>query len=503
MVSTKVIVPAVYSPWSEVDRNYCINPRPTTFAGSGWTSIGGSVDGEWVVYTAPATVVGYIFAAPFGEALNAGDVITLSAVVRNDDPTVTHLRFVPRTTAYLGSYLVPAPAGVEVEATITYTVTAPIDAGVLHLSVVPADAAGTLQSRPAGSSFRVRRPRYNRGAIDLGFYDGDTPSTTLDAYSWSGAAKGSASIHQRRILITPEITGPVYEVVTLASAADTITFRALPEVGVSGFVYDNETLQRWYDLPSTDVDVNQRPNAHGAFGLGQVFTKEARPLIAGQYYGTSSADAKAARLRLSAMFADGQAVTMSVTDEAGVTETRTVNVVDFSAPFTADFSHFTFDIETIATDPRRYGASSTITTGLPTASSGLVWNLGTSPSGLFFDWGTPGNPGIVAFTNTGVATTFPRLEVGGPGAISGGFRITEVETGREIIYGRTVTNGQTVVLDSRTQRAYLNLGDVTGALTKRQWFSIPRGATRRYQITPLGPYSGTPGMTLYTAPANL
>jgi len=502
MVSSKVVAPAVYGSWVELDRNYCINPRPSVFAGSGWQSIGGSIDGEWVVYTAPAAVVGYIFAAPFEEALVAGDVVTFSAIVRNDDPGITHLRFAPRTNAYLATNPIPTPPGVEVEATVTYVVTAPIAAGVLHLSVVPSDAAGTFQSRPIGSSFRVRRPRYNRGSVDLGFYDGNTPSGTLEGYAWTGAVGGSASARSRRILITPEQVAPVYETVTLTSASDSITFRALPEAA-SGFVYDNETLERWYALPSTDPKVNKRPNAHGAFGLGQVFAKEAKPLIAGQYYGTSSADAKAARRRLSAMFADGFPVTMSVTDEDGYTETRTVTVADFSAPFTADFSHFTFDIETIATDPRRYGATASASTDMPTASSGLVWNLGSAPSGRFFEWGTPGNPGIVTFTNTGGSATYPRLEVGGPGNISGGFRITEIETGRELIYTRTITSGQIVVLDSRTERASLGTGDVTAGLSKRQWFRIPAGATRRYQITPLGPYSGAPAMTLYTASANL
>ena len=132
-----------------------------------------------------------------------------------------------------------------------------------------------------------------------------------------------------------------------------------------------------------------------------------------------------------------------------------------------------------------------------------MWNLGTAPSGLYFDWGTEGASGQVSLTNTGMATTLPRIEVGGPGAFDAGFRITEIETGRELTFTRATDTGDVVVLDSRTQRARIGSGDVTAFLSSRDWFSIPAGATRRYQINPLGGVTGAPTMTLYTAPAYL
>lgn len=289
--------------------------------------------------------------------------------------------------------------------------------------------------------------------------------------------------------------------VELISPTDTITFAATPDVA-TGWVYDNDTLDAWYALPSTDPKLSKRPNAHGSYGLGQIFAKEHRPIVSGQYYGATSGEALLARNRLNALFADGKPVTMRVTDDLGAT-TRTVWLLEASTSFRYDFSHFPFDLVLVAPDPRRYGPTVSDSEGMPSAGSGLVWNLGTSGSGLFFDWGSIGVLGQVEYTNTGTAATLPRIEVGGPGAFDLGFRITEIETGRELIFNRSTNTGEVIVFDSRTQRATLGAGDVTAFLSSRDWFSIPAGATRRYQINPLGSVTGAPLITLYAASASM
>lgn len=288
--------------------------------------------------------------------------------------------------------------------------------------------------------------------------------------------------------------------VELISATDSITFAPTPDV--SGFVYDNVTLDAWYALPSVAAKVSKRPNAHGAFGLGRTTVNEHRPIVVGQYYGSSATAALAARNRLSALFSDGASVTMRVTDELGATS-RTVWLLEADTKFRYDFSHFPFDISLVAPDPRRYGATISDSEGMPTPGSGLVWNLGTAVSGLYFDWGTEGVLGQVMLTNLGSATTYPRIDVGGAGAFAAGFRITEIETGRELTFNRATNTGEVIVFDSRTRRATLAQGDVTGFLSSRDWFAVPAGATYRYQITPLGAVTGAPTITLYAAPAYL
>lgn len=287
--------------------------------------------------------------------------------------------------------------------------------------------------------------------------------------------------------------------VELISATDTITFAATPDVA-GGWVYDNDTLDAWYAFPGAESKIAKRPNSHGAFGLGQIFAKEARPIVSGQYYGADAASALVARQRLAALFSDGRSVTMRVTDELGAT-TRTVWLLEASTSFRYDFAHFPFDLSLVAPDPRRYGATVADSEGMPSAGSGLEWDLGTAGSGLYFEWGSAGVLGQVEFTNTGTVPTLPRIEVGGAGAFDAGFRITEVETGRELTFERTTNLGEVIVFDSRTQRASLASGDVTAFLSSRDWFAIPAAATRRYQVNPLGAVSGSPTITLYAAPA--
>jgi hypothetical protein len=290
--------------------------------------------------------------------------------------------------------------------------------------------------------------------------------------------------------------------VELISPTDTLAFYPTPDV--NGWVYDNDTLDAWYAQAEADPDVNKRPNAHGAYGLGQIFTNEHRPIISGQYYGASAEDALSARDRLAGFFNDGESVAMRVTDEARST-TREVWLVTREAPFHFDFSHFDFDVAFVAPDPRRYAAAISQAIGMPSAGTGLVWNLGTAGSGLYFDWGTAGVSGQVSVTNTGRAASSPRIEVGAGGAFAAGFRITEVETGRELIYSAATNLGDVIVFDSRTRRATISNGggDVTGLMTSREWFEIPAGATYRYQINPLDAVSGAPTMTVYVAPAYL
>lgn len=292
----------------------------------------------------------------------------------------------------------------------------------------------------------------------------------------------------------------VTTIVELISGSDSITFR--PDPTGEGWVYNNETLRAWYKLPTADARLSRRPNAHGAYSPGRVYVKEAEPIVNGQYYGTDAADALVARNRLNALFSDGESVTMRVTDEAGVT-TREVWLLECYTDFHHDFSHFPFDVALVAPDPRRYGPLTTVSDGMPSGSSGLVWDLGTAPSGLFFDWGTPGTLGQVSFTNTGSATTSPVIEVGGAGFFAEGFRVTEIETGRELTVMRATNFGEVIRLDSRTQRATLGQGDVTGFLSSRDWITIPAGATRRYQVNPIGAVVGAPTISIHASPASL
>lgn len=267
------------------------------------------------------------------------------------------------------------------------------------------------------------------------------------------------------------------------------------------WIYDNDSLTSWLALADIEVKLSSRPNAHGAYDVDQLFATEHRTTIDGQFYGSSTTEAAEARNRLHAMFNDGRPIILAVTDELGSTY-RTVTLITCDTPWKLD-THFTFHVVLVAPDPRRYGPAQVDEDGMPVGSSGLVWNLGTAPSGLYFDWGTPGTLGQVEFTNTGAAVSSPIIETGGPGTLPGGFRVTEIETGRELTIGITIAAGDVLRLNSRTRRATLNGADVTRFMTARKWFTVPSGVTRRYQITPLAGFTGSPTIKITGSPAYL
>lgn len=299
--------------------------------------------------------------------------------------------------------------------------------------------------------------------------------------------------------------------ITLDSATDSITFTPTgDDVEIFGpsplggaFIYDDESLDSWYALPKPEVTLAKRANAHGAFALGQTWTEAATPQVVGRYFGLDASDAAQARERLSAMYNDGLPIVMRVTNENGVTS-RVVWVTGFDPDWTAT-SEFTFVLTTVAPDPRRYGpVIATPGTGLPTPPSGLVWPLGSSASGLYFDWGTAGTPGTIALTNPGNATAYPTILVGGGGAFLAGFRVQEVETGRELVFPLPVDAATVITANNRTHRATQNGGgDVTELFSKREWFSVPARTSRTYLISTLGNTSGSPTFRATMMPAYL
>jgi hypothetical protein len=135
-----------------------------------------------------------------------------------------------------------------------------------------------------------------------------------------------------------------------------------------------------------------------------------------------------------------------------------------------------------APDPRMYGQTLALTTGLRTAGTGLAFPMG-SP----LDFGMLGSGGSVSFTNTGTAPTEPIFTISG--ALSAGFQITWVETGQHLTYSFPV--GSDLVIDCGAGTASTQGQDRSVYLTQRDWFSVPAGATGTFQIAALGGETGS------------
>lgn len=282
----------------------------------------------------------------------------------------------------------------------------------------------------------------------------------------------------------------------------------MTSVQFSGITFDDESyagfhlskLVGWYDAPTARFDADDRPQGDGKFRQKRVWRGARVVSVEGSWTGDNLAAAYAAREQLMAAQADGAESPFVVNDLLGV---RSSSVSLTTAPTADDglyqpFFKFAFDV--IAPDPVKYGRAQSQTTSVPTPSSGLVWPLGSSTP--YFNWGTPGSSGQISLTNSGTAQSWPTLTV--TGGLAGGFSLTWVPTGDQLIYSGPIPDGSSVNLSARTGRATMNgTSDVTGFLTTSNWWSIAPGQTGLVQFTPIGVQSGTPSLTGAVAPGYL
>lgn len=149
-------------------------------------------------------------------------------------------------------------------------------------------------------------------------------------------------------------------------------------------------------------------------------------------------------------------------------------------------------------DPYKYGLAVSAVTALPSPGpGGLVFPLfdGTG----FLEFGASGNTGQVTLTNVGTAETYETFVVTGP--VLGGLVITDVATGRRIVYADDVPMSGVLTIDPTTGHADLNGADRTGRLTVKQWWNVPDGVASTVQFATLGPPGQSGFLTVTLRPA--
>lgn len=268
------------------------------------------------------------------------------------------------------------------------------------------------------------------------------------------------------------------------------------DVGSSNGFYFNG-LEDWFSLTDSKSELTERPQADGAFGIGHDYRQSAVLSFTGFYRGADRASTIAAKHVLTGTLGGGQPKLAVLTDVDGSTH-RIVSIR--SAPITdnRDSLVFTFSVVMTATDPLCYGDSISVSTGIPMSGGGLIFPLGSTDA--YWDFGEDGASGRVLVSNPGTAATFPSLSVSG--GLGSGFVVTDVATGESVPFYRPIPEGSTVTVNQRTGRASIDgQSDVSGFLVRAEFFSIPAGESHQIQFAPLGVVSGSPQLTVSTAPA--
>ena len=158
-----------------------------------------------------------------------------------------------------------------------------------------------------------------------------------------------------------------------------------------------------------------------------------------------------------------------------------------------------FQIMMVAPDPRKYGDPVTSAeTGIPVPGSGLVFPLFGAPTDGVLNIGSGGYLGRASVTNTGTADTGPVFTIWGD--YVPGFTITDIATGRRLVYTETITTGQTLVLDANDGSVTLDgYAPRDSKLVVSDWTRLGRGETGTWQFE--SPGSTNAKMTVGVTPA--
>jgi hypothetical protein len=264
------------------------------------------------------------------------------------------------------------------------------------------------------------------------------------------------------------------------------------EVG-SGQVFKLTDLENWYSSAPVRVTVDPLPLSDGGFAPNRTYRSPKVMSINGFCYGGTTMEAiENAWQRIAAIAPDGEAMTLTVTDDSSDVKSMRVwlNGNPQVLPFRNNAARFQIPI--VASDPRKYGPVQTALSQPPGTSStvGLAFPL-FAPG--YLDFGVFAPAGLFYISNDGTAETWPTFTVLGVVGVEG-FQILSNE--QTIEYAAAVPSGSQVVLSPYAGgRASVGGVDVTSNLTQANWPSVKPGQTREYIFNPLGSTSATTLMT--------
>lgn len=275
---------------------------------------------------------------------------------------------------------------------------------------------------------------------------------------------------------------------------DPITFKTRQFVG-SGFVL--QRLNDWGTLPDSKSNGASIPGAHGNFDGGEDWSSAWVGSIQGYIRGATRADAIRMRTQLNRIRNLDVLTTMTVDEGAGPTS-RLVSVRRVKQGDIRNQRIIDFVVDLQADDPFRYGPAVVTSTGLPVSGGGFTW-----PAVWPALWGPGGDPGRLVTPNAGSQPTYSLFSI--TGGIAGGISLIDIQDGREIRLERTIPLGSTAWIDPKTGRAWLDVeaNDISGYLTKTEWWSVPAEGSRTIQTNAIGVVTGTPIITASTKPADL
>lgn len=242
-------------------------------------------------------------------------------------------------------------------------------------------------------------------------------------------------------------------------------------------------IEGWTKGAAVRREKIERLNAHGSFSV-RGWKDERLVSVSGALFASSRSEAAAFVDEVNAFIADGTAGELAVDDADHGLRRAGVYLLEPEVTWNGG-KDVQFTLDMVAPDPRKYGDVAAASTGGPEDGGGLVYDLGTSVDAPgVLDYGLPGSTGIVEVFNAGTAEALPRaFRVAG---YTPGFTVTELGTGRRLVYVGTVPFGSELVMNPADGTVRLDGSDRGQLLTVRQWVATPAGGSARYLFEPNG-----------------
>lgn len=230
---------------------------------------------------------------------------------------------------------------------------------------------------------------------------------------------------------------------------------------IGGLIY--QRLVDWDGRPAARGGGDSIPGGQGVYGRTQELRDSRVISIEAAIVADSAADYFDAKRRVENMPMFGE---MRVDQGDGIWS-RSVEVEQINIPDAYEATETEFTIDLIAPDPLRYRDPVFLgPIGLPVRSGGLVL-----PSAFPWNFGTSIRP-LVTVVNDGKVPSFPIVRV--HGSASG---ITVHGGPRRIEFGAFEGD---LLIENRARRVWLNGGEVTRQLIRRDWQSVPAESSQDF-----------------------
>lgn len=238
----------------------------------------------------------------------------------------------------------------------------------------------------------------------------------------------------------------------------------------AGSDYRIRSVEGWEELPPSRYDKKPRTQGHGAHP-SKVWSDERIVTVEGWCWTETERDAQLLAFQRRMTF-DGGEEPLELT-VAGRTLTAAAQLITARPMLVRGewgLGRFGWLLQWRCTDPRRYGAARTLTTGLPTSGGGLVLPMFSGAPGVGLDFGPLGNPGQITVANAGTAPAALLLQI--RGALPAGFEVSAA--GDALTYPVEVPSGQVIVVNTADGTVLVEgTASRRGNLTRADWMQVP------------------------------